>query len=612
MIALTRKIYALFNRRERLSVVWLAALGIAAGLSDTVGIGLIIPYVALLMDPEGFASHHIVRQVLEAVGPMSTDTMVIAVTCVITLAFIAKTAVALVSRYAQARFTSQLQIRLGAELIRRYLNADPSFHMARNSAELVRNVNAEIRVMSHAVVLPLFAMVSEAFVVLGILALLLLLSPAAVFGAAGFFGLLAFAFQRALRRRLRRHARERHRLLAARLRSINQALGAMKELRVLGRLEHFARLYDQDNTALAHTERFHLFVNQLPRTINEAVLVVALLPVVAAAKLWGGNEAVLLPMILLFAVAAVRLLPAVSHIMSSLSNLTYLNKTVESLHLDMTTLARAGELPPPSRPAVGRFDRAFGPIRFENVRFRYPGAESEAVAGIDLVIPAGQAVALVGPSGSGKSTLVDLLVGLIRPTEGRILADGQDIAGDIENWQRRIGYIPQRLYLIDDTIRRNIALGLADDAIEPSRIENAARLARLDNLLAGLPRGLDTPVGELGGRLSGGQRQRICIARALYHDPALVVMDEATAALDQASEREIIEALRAFRGAKTIVMVAHRLASVRHCDHVYFVVQGRVVASGGYEELVRTDARFRAFAAAPEVEPEVHARRVTG
>ncbi len=592
-----RELLALFPPRDHWSLAGVLLIGVLSGLAETLGLGLVLPYVSLLTDPDRFATQAYVQRILAWIGPISPDDLVLSLTAVLAFAYVAKGVVVTVARWVQTRFTFSLQVKLGGALIRRYLALDYTYHLSHNSAELIVSVNDEIRTLSRQIIAPLLAMVSETIVMVGIVGLLLVFSPGATLAAVAFFAMVVFLFQRVLRRRLRMHAHQRFQFVRGRLKSLTEALAAIKEIKILGRTEHFAELYDANNLTAAHAQHFHAFVAQLPRIINEILLVVAILLIVAIAKVNGVATSSFLPMISLFAVAAIRIVPAANTIMTSMSSVRFNRSALDSLHRDLAAL-NEGDTQARS-PATGatqplaRFAREFA---FVDVRYRYPGAVHDALNGVSFSIVAGSAVAIVGPSGSGKSTIIDLLVGLLRPTAGRILVDGSDIAADSAAWQRQIGYIPQRLYLTDDTIRRNIAFGLPDHAIDENRLRRSVELARLDEVIRRLPHGVDTPVGDLGGRLSGGQRQRIGIARAIYNDPTVLVMDEATAALDQVSEREIIDALSAFRGLRTTIMVAHRLASVRHCDRIFFVLDGRVVAAGTYDELLADRPEFRAFA----------------
>ena len=272
------------------------------------------------------------------------------------------------------------------------------------------------------------------------------------------------------------------------------------------------------------------------------------------------------------------------------SELRYSRAWIDDLRNDLAAL-------PPAAPAPGgdepiRFTRA---VALEGVSYTYAGEPEPVLLDVDLAIARGESIGIVGPSGAGKSTLVDLLLGLLAPTTGRITVDGRDIAGALRSWQRHLGYVAQEPFVLDDTIRRNVAFGVADGEIDERRVTAALRLAQLGDFVAGLPAGLDTMLGERGTRLSGGQRQRVAIARALYDEPEVLVFDEATSALDTPTERELIAALEALRGVKTLIVIAHRLTTVRHCDRLAVLRDGRLAAVGPYDELLARDAGFRAM-----------------
>jgi ATP-binding cassette subfamily C protein len=282
--------------------------------------------------------------------------------------------------------------------------------------------------------------------------------------------------------------------------------------------------------------------------------------------------------------------------MIHVGQLRYSRAWIRDLRDDLAALPAALPAPVAAGEAEPiRFGRA---VALERVSYAYAGGGEAALTDVTLTIERGESIGIVGPSGAGKSTLVDLLLGLLEPTAGRITVDGRDIASALPSWQRHIGYVPQDPFLLDDTVRRNVAFGIADADVDDRRVTAALRRAQLDDFVAGLRDGLDTLLGERGTRLSGGQRQRVAIARALYHDPEVLVFDEATSALDTVTERDLIDSLEALRGVKTLVVIAHRLTTVRRCDRLALLRDGRLAAVGSYDELLARDAGFRAMAGA--------------
>jgi ATP-binding cassette subfamily C protein len=323
----------------------------------------------------------------------------------------------------------------------------------------------------------------------------------------------------------------------------------------------------------------------------ETVLIVSMLAVVLVVTLRGGSGAETVSLLALFAYAGFRAVPSANRIMLNAGYLREGQPFARAVRADFATLRAQPERPHGAEPTVDFTDA----LVCDRVTFVYEEAGRPALEDVTVRIGRGESVGIVGPTGSGKSTLVDILLGLLRPTHGRVLLDGNDLAGFDRAWQRLVGYVPQDPYLLADTLRRNIAFGVPDSIVDDHRLARACHLAQLDEFVRELPNGLDTSVGEHGVRLSGGQRQRVAIARALYQDPAVLVFDEATAALDNQTEREVTRALAALHGNRTMIVIAHRLTTVQACDRLIFLRHGRVAAVGTYDELLR-DARFRAMA----------------
>jgi ATP-binding cassette subfamily C protein len=308
----------------------------------------------------------------------------------------------------------------------------------------------------------------------------------------------------------------------------------------------------------------------------------------------GSTQSELVPLLGLFAYAGLRILPSLHWIVYYQNNLRFGAVPLDEVYRDWLDLSDAA-----GPEDTGERLPFRNQISLSNVSYSYAGAQRIALQEIDLVIRRGESVGIVGETGAGKSTLVDLILGLLQPTRGSILVDGCDIADRLPSWQRQIGYVPQSIYLMDDSIRRNIAFGVEDDEIDHDRVDVAVRMARIDEFIQSLPAGLDTVVGERGVRMSGGQRQRVAVARALYNDPEVLVFDEATAALDSQTEHELTREIQSLQRKKTLVIIAHRLDTVRHCDRLVFLKQGRVVDIAPFEELRARNAAFRQLAASP-------------
>jgi ATP-binding cassette subfamily C protein len=393
---------------------------------------------------------------------------------------------------------------------------------------------------------------------------------------------------------LYRHGQERVEHGGSMHKWASQGLGSIKEAKVLGREEHFLTGYEASGKRYARSTLVFALLTAVPRLVIEALAVAAMLIVTMIVILRGGNIADTLPVLGLFAVAAARLIPSVNRMLATTSTVRFHAPIVESiaplLRADASRQAREVSALPqaPLEP-----DTSFsGQVDFRDVWFQYEGTAEWALKGVSLAIPKGRSTALVGPSGAGKSTVVDMILGLLHPQRGSVLLDERDLESVMAGWRAMIGYVPQTSYLLDDTVRRNVAFGVPDADINDTRVWDALRAASLEEKILELPGSLDAPIGERGARLSGGERQRIGIARALYHDPEVIIFDEATSNLDATTEQAISRALAALSGRKTLVFIAHRLSTVQHCDQVVFMNNGSVAAIGAFTTLVERNKDF--------------------
>jgi len=339
------------------------------------------------------------------------------------------------------------------------------------------------------------------------------------------------------------------------------------------------------------------FLSYVPRQMIETITVTSLAGISLIVLASGQDLQSMLPVLGLFAVAAIRLMPSMNRIATGLAQLRFHYAAVEVLYEELQDLPGSEPAPTfrgPKRSAAPRlsFERT---LVLDRLTYRYPSMPRPAVDDVSLEISKGQWVAFIGPTGAGKTTLVDLMLGLFAPASGRILVDGRDIGDDLVAWQRNVGYVPQDVYLLDDTVRRNVAFCLPEGEIDDERVWSALRAAEVETFVRSLPGGLDAMVGQRGDRLSGGERQRLGLARALYEDPQMLVIDEGTANLDNETEAAIARTLSGLRGRKTILVIAHRLSLIRNCDHVYLLRRGKVQYSGEYSDLLRTDVGFRQF-----------------
>lgn len=481
--------------------------------------------------------------------------------------------------------------RAADRLFSRYLAADLAFHLKRRSASPIQEVARSTDLAYQLVAASLLTILGEAATIAALVAVVAYAAPARALGAVGVV-LLVTAIPLVWARRAWRTIGARQKTLEEQqLHVLQQSLGALKEVKIAGREAFFeSRLRSlRRDLAAARTRRGLL--NATLRLGLETVLIVTMLGVVWMVTRGGASGADTVSLIALFAYTAFRVVPSANRI---LLNAGYVREgqafvqgaIADYRALDTVAVRHHGVDPPLT------FEQA---LICDDVSFAYDAEGAPAVSRVFLRILPGESLGVVGATGSGKSTLVSLLLGLLTPTTGRILVDGEPLAGRERAWQRLIGYVPQDPYILDDTLRRNIAFGVPDASIDEQRLTRACTLAQLDEFIRQLPEGVETTLGERGARLSGGERQRVAIARALYNDPAVLVFDEATAALDPQTERDVTRAIAALHGSRTLIVIAHRLATVQQCDRLLFLQDGRIAASGTYDDLLGNPA-FRAMA----------------
>jgi len=565
---------------------------VGAGL-ETLGVGLIPTFVALLGNPEIIDRQRILSWLYRLSGATSHQIFLLWVSVALLTIYIIKNAYLALITYWQYHFLSEKQIFLSRRLLRSYLYSSYTFHLQRNSADLVRNVTAEVTQLFVGVMVPMLTFFTEIMVLSCIVILLAIAEPVSSAIAALFLGISIFWLNATIRKQMSGKGLIRQEAGGRMIQWVNQGLGGVKETKVLGREAYFLEAFTKSTQAFSKANLFVGLANQLPNLFIDTILIASVLLIVIFSLLQGRVIQSILPMLSLFAIAALRLMPSTKRIVSTITNIRYSRSAVDLIYQDLIDL----ELTTQSFPLINDSHPQFqNLIELKGIHYQYPNASKASLSGISLSIKKGEAIALIGASGSGKTTLVDVILGLLTPSQGEVLVDGKNILADLGSWQRQIGYIPQSIYLSDDTIRHNIAFGLDPSAIDDNQVWAAIKSAQLEELVDSLPDRLDTLVGERGIRLSGGQRQRIGIARALYHNPEIIIMDEATAALDNTTEREFMQALEAMSGHKTMITIAHRLSTVKNCDRLYLIKNGTVADVGDYRELVSRNEEFQVMA----------------
>ena len=560
-------------------------------LLEVAGIGMLPVFVSAVSDPSFVLDNEWLGPVAATLGiETSRDLLVFGGIALVSIFFV-KTVYLIWFNYIKTKFVKNRFALISNKLFETYLSAPYTFHLNRNTAELIRNVTHETRYVATFIMLPFLTILMDSVMVIGIFLLLMVVEPVVtlvsflIIGGGG--GLVLKLIKGRLNYYGKSASKERKRMIQG----VTEGIGGYKDVTVMNRQKRFLERFRGYVANMTRAEIFKSVSIYASRPVIELIAVAGMVFIAGFMLFHGREMGAIIPMLALFGAAVVRLIPSVSHIITKISNLRYYVHSLDSVHRDLYSMREHSA-------AVRTENRKRDKLSFvreitlRNVCYRYPGATDEALKNVSLSIPKGSAVGFVGESGAGKSTIVDVILGLLDPQEGEVLADGTDIHRHKRAWQNNVGYIPQFIYLADDTIRNNIAFGLSDEEIEEKKVTAAVKAAQLDALITDLPTGLDAMIGENGERLSGGQRQRIGIARALYNDPAVLIMDEATSALDNATEKQVMQAIEALKGERTIIMIAHRLTTVENCDMLYLMRDGKIIERGKYSDLLKGDEEF--------------------
>ena len=567
-MSVVRSVFALLSKSERKGAWMLLALMIVGMILETFGIGLIVPAIALLMEKNIGARYPEIGPALHFLGNPTQTQLVVGGMLSLVAIYLIKAVFLAFLTWRQLKFVFDLQARLSQQLFTTYLRQPYTFHLQRNSAQLIRNAVTEVSQFTGSGVSPAMLLLTEGLVIVGVASLLLVVEPIGAVIVVAVLAAAAWGFHKITKARITRWGKARQLHDGLRIQHLQQGLGGAKDVKLLGREADFLNQYFVHNFQLARVARLQGTLKELPRLWLE-VLAVMGLAVLVLTMVWQGRDiTTIMPTLGLFSVAAFRLMPSVNRVLGAAQSMRFALPAIKTLQDELSLPAPE----PAQREAVIEFKTR---IELNDVSYRYAGASGLALDGLSMKIRKGESVGFVGPSGSGKSTLVDVILGLLTPIEGTVSVDEKDIQQGLRAWQDQIGYVPQSIYLTDDTLSRNVAFGLSRDQIDNEAVVRAVKAAQLEEFVASLPDGLETVVGERGTRLSGGQRQRIGIARALYHDPQVLVLDEATSALDTATERGVMEAIYALHGSKTILVVAHRLSTVEHCDRLFRLEHGK-------------------------------------
>jgi len=580
--SLVSRTLELFDRQERYELYLVAATAIAVALVELLGIASVMPFLSVVSRPELVQDNPFLARLWNWTSPENINDFLFILGLILLVLVVLTNLLNALAQWMIQRFIWLRHHSLSTRLLAGFLRQPWSFYLNKNTSELSTKILSEVQQFVGQFLLAGMQLLAQAVAAAAIAALLFVVDPilsAIVTTVVGGAYVMIFF---SVRRRQMQLGEVRYEANKKRFRYAAEAMSGIKDLKVNQLEQTFVALYERPSHAYSIAQATNSVIALTPRYLLEILAVGAVMIILLYELQVEGEVGNVIPIVGLYAFAGFRLLPKMQLIFFSASTMRFTARILDDLRHDLLELSENEE---PSGLALPSFQQSFG---LQAVTFRYPEADQPALSNVTVLINRPSCVALVGSTGSGKTTCVDLLLGLMPPAEGDHVVDGKSISGpELVGWRSQCGYVPQHIFISDDTVAANIAFGVEAEEQDCGAIQRAARIANLDEFIEGeLPHGYDTLVGERGVRLSGGQRQRLGIARALYRDPEILVFDEATSALDNVTERAIMESIEALSGKKTIVMVAHRLSSVRNCDQIVVFDQGHVVSTGTWDELI--------------------------
>jgi ABC-type multidrug transport system fused ATPase/permease subunit len=574
------KLSFLLERQQKVGLIFIFILMFIGMVFESLGIALILPLLAAVTQPDAIDIYPMISEISSFVGITTQKQLIFGSLISIIIVYFVKAIFLLYSGWVQSKFTAGLKVNISQRLFTTYMHQPYEFHLQRNSAQLIRNVTDEVfeLVLSFGAVMSLL---SELMIVLGIGTMLFIVEPVGLLSIISTITLFGSLFYILTKGRTLELGKKRQFHQVQVLQHLQQGLGGFKDATLLGREKNFIKQFVLHTRESAQVGVTYGVLMSLPRHIFE-LLAVTVLSIFIFILLIVLNKEVggIIPSLGVFVMAAFRIMPSASKIIGNMQSLRFCLPVVNRLYDEILLPVRINTHNEESQQKITNN------IHIKDVDFLYLASSNPAIYAVNIHINDGSIVGFIGPSGAGKSTLIDVILGLLEPTKGQVLVNEVDIQNNMRGWQNRIGYVPQSIYLTDDTLKNNIAFGIPEGEIDIQSVNDAISQSQLKEFVKDLPQGIETMVGENGVRLSGGQRQRIGIARALYHRPSVLVLDEATSALDSITESEVMNTIESLHGNKTIIIIAHRMSTLKNCDHIYKIRKGTIIDQGNFDRMV--------------------------
>lgn len=576
MRQILKKLNVLLDKKQKRTMAGLVVLMIIGAALQTAGVGMVMPVVSLVMDSESMHKPGLLNEAFQLIGGGSETRFTVIVMLALIGIFILKNAFLYFQQKVTLAFVYTNQFRTSERMMKNYLRRGYEFFLNADTAVVQRSITSDVNNM-YALILALLQLMSDGIVFVFLVVFCFSQDPAMTIIIAAVLLILLVVIKKMLKPILHKAGEDNQNYYSGLFKHISQTVQGIKEVKISCKEQHFVSEYTKCGKGYVDAVQKYSLYNQVPKLLIEPVCVTVMIGYMLYMVLIGADSESMITTLTAFAAAAMVLLPCVNRVNNQINNISYfepffmgvsdnLQDEINGDKVDMSYATDSDE----KLPVTDK-------IELKDIVYAYPNTDKNIFDGANLTIPIGSSVGIVGTSGAGKSTVVDILLGLLEVKSGTILADGKNVKENYRAWLKNVGYIPQMIFMLDDTIRNNVAFGVPEDRIDENRIWEVLKEAQLDEFIRTLPEGLDTGIGERGIRLSGGQRQRIGIARALYNNPELLILDEATSALDNDTEAAIMESINRLHGKKTLVIIAHRLQTIEKCDIVYRVENGKAV-----------------------------------
>jgi ATP-binding cassette, subfamily B, bacterial PglK len=572
-------LYLIGNDKKKLP--WLILLFLIASLIDAIGIGLLGPYVSLIIDPS-IAENVVLKSFISLLRGYSSseDGLLILMSVVLVCIFLIKSIVGILILQLIVNFAYKQQVRIRSDLMKSYQSISYVEYITRNSSEYIYSIHELSAKFTGKIMILGLRIFSDTLLTIAIISVLAWINIILVGVLLLLITIVALIYDRLIRKSIQVFGQNANIASTKMVKAVGEGITGMKEVRILGKEKYFQSLVFNEATNFANNIKKTEVRTNIPKFLFEFIVILFLTSMVVIELLVNGEVLKLVPTLAVFGLASMKLVPAVSAISNGIIQIRFHRNSVSLLHKDMKKVEKLN-----TSSEINTSNELFNTLSLSLINYKYPEGNKSVLYDISMTINRGESIGIMGPSGSGKTTLVDIILGLLEPNNGEIKLNGKRINESMIDFQKKVAYLPQQVFILDDTLRNNITLGESLSPEINERLEKAIKQSKLKELLDNLPKGLDTRLGEHGISFSGGQRQRVALARAIFHQKEILVMDEATSALDEATEKEVVDEIKRLKGVSTMIIIAHRLDTLKYCDHIYRMKDGKIVEINTFNEL---------------------------